>query len=462
MYTKKAELKVGLLVLAALAILLGLLFFAGGEYKPWGDYAYWHLRFAQGRAAPRPGDPVTMNGAPVGRVETVRLTEEVRRGEQLTERDRLTLRLAPDDPLAGHEVREVYVHATVRTSADLRVPVGTRGLIETNIAGVRSLHLVPGVEEADITPESTVKQPILAAEGAGLDSVTEKLDGALVEIRRAAQGIDRLAAEGVGVLKEARELVATLTAKVEALDTQALSEEAVATVREARAAVAHLDEKLGSVLARFEEAGQGAAELTREGRETLASLRGDLEQVMAKADSALGSVDRAAQSVEGLVDESGPKVSAFLDSMVATSGSLERLAGDLEGLGPEAKAILTSAGLKTDEMLAALVDTAHNLFDASEDLRAHPWKLLNEPEADQIAYENLRAASHSYLVAMRELSRSTSRLEVLLQRRAEGDGTVEALLAEASAAFKSALERYTADEARWSRLFQATGGRAGR
>ena len=49
MYTKKAELKVGILVLVALAILLGLLFFAGGEYKPWGSYARWNLRFAQGR-----------------------------------------------------------------------------------------------------------------------------------------------------------------------------------------------------------------------------------------------------------------------------------------------------------------------------------------------------------------------------------------------------------------------------
>ncbi|MGE0192918.1 MAG: hypothetical protein AB7T63_12855 [Planctomycetota bacterium] len=462
MYTKKAELKVGILVLVALAILLGLLFFAGGEYKPWGSYARWNLRFAQGRAAPRPGDPVSMNGTTIGHVETVELAEEVRRGDQLTDADRLRLGLATGEPVGDRELREVYVRAVIRTNPGLRVPVGTKGLIETNIAGVRSLHLVPGTSEENLTPESTRSTPILAVEGAGLDSVTAQLDGALAEIRRAAIGIDRLATEGVGVLGEARSLLQSLTEKVDALDTAALSDEAVGTVRDVRAAVARIDERLATVLAQFEEAGKGAAALTADGREVLASVREDLGRVLDKAESALGSVDVAAKSIESLMTESGPKVSQFLDSMVATGGRLERFAGELEGLGPRAREILDNAGLKSDELLAALVDTAHNLFDASEDIRAHPWKLLNEPESDQIAYDNLRQASHSYLLAMRELNRSTARLETLLARQGEGNAASEAALQEALAGFRSALQRYNADEARWTQLFQTAAPRAGR
>jgi len=219
---------------------------------------------------------------------------------------------------------------------------------------------------------------------------------------------------------------------------------------------------LATVLAQFEEAGKGAAALTADGREVLASVREDLGRVLDKAESALGSVDVAAKSIESLMTESGPKVSQFLDSMVATGGRLERFAGELEGLGPRAREILDNAGLKSDELLAALVDTAHNLFDASEDIRAHPWKLLNEPESDQIAYDNLRQASHSYLLAMRELNRSTARLETLMARQGEGNAASEAALQEALAGFRSALERYNADEARWTQLFQTAAPRAGR
>ncbi len=460
MYTKKAELKVGVLVLAAIAILLGLLYFAGGEYKPWGKYTYWTLRFASGRAAPRAGDPVSLNGAPVGRVESVALVEEVRRGAELTADDRRALRLGPDDPVEGRERREVYVRAVVRTDVSLSLPEGTRGLIETNIAGVRSLHLVPGTSVRDIDPESTRTKPIEASEGAGLDSIAQQLEGTLTEIRNAAIGIDRLSSEGVGVLAEARELLTTIRTKVDAIDVTALNEEAVGTLRDIRAAIGRADERIGQVLGSFEDAGRGVTALANDGREALAEVRTNLSRALTKAESALESVDGAAKQVESLIADNGPKVSQFLDSMVTTGERLAAFAAELEGLGPTARGVLDRTGVQMDELLTALTDTAHNLFDASEDIRAHPWKLLNEPEADQIAFDNLRQSSHTYLQALRNVERTLARMEAAKSRLAEGES--DPGLEQAITAFKSALDGYGAAEARWTRLFQSTAPRGGR
>ena len=43
----------------------------------------------------------------------------------------------------------------------------------------------------------------------------------------------------------------------------------------------------------------------------------------------------------------------------------------------------------------------HNLSDASEDVRAHPWKLANKPEEKEIAFENLRNAAQQLRARLR-------------------------------------------------------------
>src|SRR5262249_17449627 len=79
MYTPKAELKAGLLVLAAAGALLLFIYRAAGSQLPWAkEGPKLRLRFAQGFTAPNPGDAVRMNGMKVGRVTSIRQQEEIR------------------------------------------------------------------------------------------------------------------------------------------------------------------------------------------------------------------------------------------------------------------------------------------------------------------------------------------------------------------------------------------------
>jgi chromosome segregation ATPase len=64
-----------------------------------------------------------------------------------------------------------------------------------------------------------------------------------------------------------------------------------------------------------------------------------------------------------------------------------------------------------------LAEVGRNLQDASEDIKAHPWKLLNEPSAKEIAYENLRTTAQSYVRAAQQMNETTQRIPELLDRR---------------------------------------------
>ena len=140
MYTPKAELKAGLVVLAALSVLGVFLYRASGSRLPWAHGDTLSLRFEQGFAAPSKGDAVRMNGLKIGVVESVTQKTELRgapdkdgRTIPLTERDRARLKLRPGEPGVA---RELYVAG--------KLDAGHAWLREVGI-GLRSVHgLVAG------------------------------------------------------------------------------------------------------------------------------------------------------------------------------------------------------------------------------------------------------------------------------------------------------------------------------
>jgi hypothetical protein len=158
--------------------------------------------------------------------------------------------------------------------------------------------------------------------------------------------------------------------------------------------------------------------------------------------------------LDQIVVDAEPKVSRFLDTAVEAAEGFASLAKDAAALGPDAKALLQGLDLDAEEFMQVLIDTARNLQDASEDIRAHPWKLLNEPKPGEIAFENLRLASLSYMRAMREMNRASAQIVRLLGRDELPQEEIKSLLAEAVAAFRASQERYAAAEQRFYQLLE--------
>src|SRR5437867_3978349 len=143
MYTKHAEFKAGIVVILALTVLLGLLWFAGGSESLFAKYREIHIRFEQGFAAPVKGDSVFMNGLKVGSVLSSGQREETRSGAQLTAKDKEWLKKTKRE--GEDSVREIYILAVAQMPAAQKVPEGTEGEIVVDITGGKKLSLKPGL-----------------------------------------------------------------------------------------------------------------------------------------------------------------------------------------------------------------------------------------------------------------------------------------------------------------------------
>jgi hypothetical protein len=153
-----------------------------------------------------------------------------------------------------------------------------------------------------------------------------------------------------------------------------------------------------------------------------------------------------------------PKVDAILDDLSLAAKSAASLGRDLQGVGPKLKGILGDAGTDLDRVLKRFEEVGHNLVDASEDLRAHPWKLLNKPDDKEIAFENLRNAAQNYVRAAGSIQRAAEDLMNLQARQDLPPDELKPLVAAALATLKASLARYQEAEEIYNRLFRQGGG----
>ncbi len=446
MYTKRAELTAGLVVLGGIAAVLALLYVATGRGF-FRSFTHWHVRFAQGDVAPVEGDAVYYLGLEIGRVSKVMQASETRAGERLTPEDKKRLATLPS---AGpQEVREIYVLAELELGQDQRLPRGTSARLKNNlVTGVPSLLLVPGFSREDLSPEETRANPILGVQGASLDDITGKVDVLIEQVITATSDVGAVVSEAKGFLQDLRK-------KVDALDTQAVSDEVLAAIASLRRSLASVEREIDTITLNVRVATDDLKTMAGTGRDAMAQVRADAAEMLASLKSAAAKVDE-------VVLAAAPKVDSFLTELDLLARQLKGLAQEFEGLGPEAKRVVTGLGHDLESIFANLQDASRNILDATEDLRAHPWKLANKPDGDEIAYENLRLSALTYMRAMSDMSKAAAELKLLASRPDAGTPEMRAKVAESLQVFDAALTRYKQAEERFSKLFQAAGPKAGR
>ena len=446
MYTKRAELTAGLVVLGGIAAVLALLYVATGRGF-FSQFTHWHVRFAQGDAAPVDGDAVYYLGLEIGRVSKVMQASETRAGERLTVADRERLAALP--AASPQEVREIYVLAELELGKDQRLPRGTVARLKSNlVTGVPTLLLVPGFSREDLSPEETRANPILGTQGASLDDITGKVDLLIEQVITATSDVGAVVAEAKGFLQ-------SLRAKIDALDTQAVNDEVLAAIASLKRSLASVEREIDTIATNVRVATGDLKTMAATGREAMVQAKADATEMLASLKSAAAKVDEVVQAA-------APKVDSFLTELDGLGRQLKVLAQEFEGLGPEAKRVVTELGHDLNTVFDNLQDASRNILDATEDLRAHPWKLANKPDGDEIAYENLRLSALTYTRAMSDMSKAATVLKDLATRPDAGSPEMRAKVAEALKAFDAALARYRAAEERFSRLFEAAGPKAGR
>jgi chromosome segregation ATPase len=257
------------------------------------------------------------------------------------------------------------------------------------------------------------------------------------------------------VVSEAKGFLQDLRKKVDALDTQAVSDEVLAAIASLRRSLSSVEREIDTIAMNVRVASDDLKTMAGTGRDAMAQVRADAAEMLASLKSAAAKVDEVVQAA-------APKVDDFLGELGGLARQLKDLAKEFEGLGPEAKRVVTELGHDLESIFANLQDASRNILDATEDLRAHPWKLANKPDGDEIAYENLRLSALTYMRAMGDMAKAAAELRLLASRPDAGTPEMRAKVAEALQAFDAALTRYKQAEERFSKLFQAAGPRAGR
>jgi hypothetical protein len=446
MYTKRAELKAGLLVLVALAALLYLVFKASGSRLPWADGQKIHLRFDQGFTAPVEGDAVLMNGVKVGTVSVVTQAVEIR-GQPgkdgttipLTETDRARLKLASDAPGV---VREVYVRAAVELLfEDQVIPKGTHALIGESLTGARRLSLIPGLSTEDIRPKDTEKEPIRASAQAELGDISGKL-------QEIADKIGGIADEAVLAVRDARAMVADLRRKIAVIDIAEIQGNVLEGSKELRTTLSLAKVRLDEISSRLVDAAENAKTLTADAAASVVQITDGLKEVVANLKSASAVADATIKRASGDVD-------AILADVKEAARSAAATLAQFEGIGGRVEAVVGSAGDKVDTMLDKLIEASHNLADTTEDLRAHPWKLTTRPEDKEIAFENLRNATSNYVRAMQAVDQALKATAALEARKpAADDPQWTALTVKAKTLLSAELDRARAASEHLNRVLQ--------
>lgn len=440
MYTKNAELKAGLVVLLAVGTLLGFLFVAGGSRLPWAERRHVSMRLEQGFAAPKKDDPVLMNGVTIGTVESIRQESEIRKGPQLTMADRAKLKIKPGE---DGTIRELYVLAVASLEKDQRIPKGTTGQIAVDLTGGRKLSLLPGTSMEDLTDEETKQHPILVTSAGDLAAIQREIQEMIAKIGSVA--------ENAGLaLGDVRDLVKDLRAKISVIDLKGIQDNVLDASKSLRESLALIKTRIDEIADKVSSAAGNIQTLSADGSSLVKASSEDVKEILA-------NLKALSAELKAIAVKAGPKIDVVLDDISAAAKNASLAIKDFDGVGARVKTVVGDVGLDLHDTLANIEDASRNISDITEDLKAHPWKLLNKPEKEQMAFENLRDAASSYVRASQALQQAASDLKATESRPDLPADDRKRLLQTAYARVQGELSKYQEAAAYFTRMLQQSG-----
>ncbi len=425
MYTKHAEFKAGLIVLIALTTLLGFLFVAGGSRLPWASWRHVTLRFEQGFAAPKVDDPIYMNGFELGRVGQVRQEVELREGARLTNADRAKLKLKPGE---DGKVREIYILAVAELPRDQRIPKGTTGQISVSLTGGRTLALLPGLSHDDLTDEDTVRNPIPIDAAGDISSIQKSVEELVQKVGGVVETADL-------TLNDVRDVIREVKAKVAVIDLKGIQDNVLDASKSLRETLGGLGTKIDDIAAKVSGAAGSLQTLSADGSTLVKAASEDVKEILA-------NLKALSAELKGIASRAGPKIDAVLDDIGLAAKAATAAIRDVEGVGARIKDVVGDVGADLHDTFDKIERAGRNIADITEDLKAHPWKLLNKPEGKEIAFENLRDAASSYVRAAEALQEAARDLKALEARADLPPGDRKRLLEAAYARVQGDLTRY--------------------
>ena len=345
MKTRSLQIRVGALVLVALAVLVAFVLVLGDLAV--GQRTHYVVELHDSGSVLR-GAPVKIAGVRAGRVERVEFVP-----------DHGLRQSAPLDPA------EPPINVRINIAVDAEMAVSVRRDSEffvttQGVLGEKYIEIVPGRPDSAPWPDGAYVRGRDPARidllFARVDSILAKLEVALgqtgdLEIGRLIRVVTRLAERLDGLMAERAGAVGAIVDDVGAITS------------DGRVLVASLREGIGPperIAGLLEGATQLTDQLSRRAAPTLA-----------RVDGLIDTVDSAVEQFGGLLDRAGPRV--------------ERLLDEVEPAAADARAMLRDGAVLTESLrggegtVGALLGDREIYDDLKEmlrNLKRHPWKMI--------------------------------------------------------------------------------------
>lgn len=231
----------------------------------------------------------------------------------------------------------VRVHPDARVRSDSHVSIRSHGMM-----GAKYIEISPGSPDA---PELRSGETIEGRSQASLSDVIETG-------RRVADHLVELVQETYALVREIR----SESALKEAVQNAG---EFLADLRDQGRQMRPVLKKLGTFADSLDETGKNLKRVSGDGGKELTALLGELRETNRGLQQKLESLEKR------------------LDGTLATAGSG---LSEAEGCVKDVRSMLIASEDDIAALLRHLKETARNLEHLSEDLRAHPWKIIRKGE----------------------------------------------------------------------------------
>jgi len=405
MSVHRNELRAGLLVLIAGGVLIVGMLALAGSGSLFEETKATTAVFANSRGV-RTGDPVRFAGMKVGEVEDIRIR-----------------------PAEGDAPARIALILSL--PGDLQVPVDSKVRVTETLTGARIVEIIPGIGEPLGADGELVdlKQPL------GLDDIASRMDG--------------LAAGATDAITKAGDLIDSVKGVVDRVETGLKGEKLKKILESVESSAADLAEVSREMKDLVADVGPKVSEAAESFRKVGTEASAMVEETRPEVREILARVKTAADGVAGLFEGEEAPVARTVGKIESAAAKLEEVLGTVGEVGGEAKELVAESRPRVSEILDRLKTTGTNLKAASEDLRAHPWKLLNEPDEEDQRVQKLFNAARNFNSGAEALGEATRELKLALGRDDVDSEAIKALLKRLDGTF----ERYErVEELFWEAL----------
>jgi phospholipid/cholesterol/gamma-HCH transport system substrate-binding protein len=415
---KSAEIRAGIVVLIAIAILGAGLFVVTGGWEQFRPKEYYKIYFRDAGGISG-GDTVLLNGLRAGEVKEIKANVPKR--------------------VDGKDVRHMEVK--VELYAGSEIPVDSKFEISKTITNVATLYIKSG-DDKRLANEAT--DNLFGRRRARFD---ETIDIAKQKLDTAED-----------MIKEFKGLASDARAKLADLDIAGIQKKIDGFLETAQRFATKLETMVKDDEGKIQLALTDFQTTLANVKDLSADLKRDWPEIEGKVQTILANVTELSADAKGVLKENRPDVRALVQNIKDFS---HRIGPFVETLETMATRLDKTVIELRPELVQAVKDAGRafeNFKSVTEDLKTAPWKLVNKPSGKESDEVHLYNAVRLYVDAAGKINENIEDLDTLRQLGVLEDPDRADLVARTLEILQQSLKEFEKRERKLVALMQARAG----